>query len=134
VNQPDEELQRRFRSLRDNDRARVPSFRETWDAASRRQPAAPRWRLPPALALAAAAGVVLAVGLVLRGSRDRGSARLLADSTINAQLVAPSITTWTSPTAGLLRTPGVELLGAPPALRASILDRVVPAPVLPRGN
>ena len=119
MKQPDDEFRARFSALRHSDRTGAPSFRETRDAASRRATLAPRWRPTPLLALAAAAGVVLVAGLVLRSARDRD---------------APSITTWTSPTAGLLRTPGVELLGAPPALRASILDRVVPAPVTPRGH
>jgi hypothetical protein len=134
MNQPDDELRGRFRSLRDDERAGAPPFRETWDAASRRMPVAARWRVTPVLTLAAAAGVVLAAGLVLRSVRDRDSARLLADSTVHAPDVVPSITTWTSPTAGLLRSSGSELLAAPPALHASILDRVVPAPVQPRGN
>lgn len=129
----DDELRDRFRLLRDDDRAGAPAFRETWDAAAGRTPTTTPWRLNPVFALAAAAGVLLAVGLAFRAARDRDSARQLADSTVSSPLVAASITTWTSPTAGLLRTSGSELLGTP-SLRTSILDRVVPAPVQPRGN
>jgi hypothetical protein len=134
MNQPHDELRGRFRSLRDDERAGAPPFRETWDVASRRTPVTARWRVTPVLTLTAAAGVVLAVGLVLRSVRDRDSARLLADSTVHAPDAVPSITTWTSPTGGLLRTSGSDLLGSPPALHASILDRVAPAPVQPRGT
>jgi len=135
----DDRLHTHFESLRDDERTHVPTFRETWDAAAERARTTPHVRapiprIPPVLALAAAAGVLLVVGLVLRSVRDRDSARLFADSTIHVPGVAPSITTWTSPTAGLLRTSGSELLAAPPALHASIVDRVVPAPVQPRGN
>lgn len=135
----DDRLHARFESLRDDERTHAPTFRETWDAAAGRVRTPPRMRVPfprvpPILAFAAAAGVLLVVGLVLRSVRDRDSARLLADSTIRATGAAPSIMTWTSPTAGLLRTSGSELLAAPPALHASILDRAVPAPVQPRGN
>lgn len=116
----EDQLRSHFQSLRDGERVHAPPFRAAWDGAARRAVLAPRARIATVLWLTAAAGVVLAVGVTLRQSSDRD--------------LPPSITSWTSPTAGLLRTPGVELLGASPTLRTSILDRVVPAPVQPGGN
>ena len=102
----DRDLQSRFDALRVVDRAVAPEF----DAlvgrpARRRRPIA-------VLAVLAAAAVLLAIGgvrLAMRGVRAERSAAV------------PSILTWRSPTASLLRTPGSDLLFGIPTLQSSVL-------------
>lgn len=123
MNEPrDAELRTRFEQLRDEDHATAPSFRALWGAAELTSRTLRRSRAPALLWLAAAAGVVLAVGVALR--------RLAPPS---GAYVAPAISTWRSPTAGLLRTPGHELLGSL-SIRSSILDGAAPAPVQRKGG
>ena len=107
----DEELRARFHELRDEDRASVPEFRAMVAGAEVRPPAPRRAGGLPAIWLAVAAGVVLAVGLVL-GHSGSPAAEVVT---------VPTISLWTSPTASLLGTPQHELL-APEPLLSSILD------------
>jgi hypothetical protein len=67
--------------------------------------------------LSLAAAIVLAAGLAVRGRRDR--ARI------------PPLSTWRSPTAVFLNTPGIELLQSPDVL-TSVLDRVASTAVQPK--
>jgi hypothetical protein len=83
--------------------------------------------------IAAAASVVLAVGVVLGRSDDGDPARLVADSAFPEANAAATISTWTSPTAGLLRTPGRDLL-APSSIHSSILDGVTGAALQRKGD
>jgi hypothetical protein len=111
MTQIDDELRARFAELREVDEGGggVPSFRSMWNDAERY---APRSRGGLVWAAAAAAGVVLAAGLVLGRTRSR-----------ETETVVPSILTWTSPTASLLHMSNVAIL-TPPSLLSSVLDGV----------
>jgi hypothetical protein len=98
----DRDLTRRFDALRRADRAAAPDF-----GAIVRRPAV-RQRPVAFRAVLVAATIVLAVGgvrLATRRTRDE----------------VPSVLTWRSPTATLLRTPGQGLLHDMPTLRSSLL-------------
>lgn len=113
----DRELQLRFEALRGADARRVPAFGPMRERAERAAQGSSRPRRRwPVLALALAAAMLLAVGLV-REARRRA-------------FVAQPLSTWTSPTAGLLRTPGSAWL-ASSALPPSPLDHLAgtPAPL-----
>jgi hypothetical protein len=107
----DRELRARFDALRAADEHGAPGFGALLAHAARaategrRLPS--RWRLRTSLSIAAA--LLLAVGLV-RWSRRR-------------DFVPQPLSTWTSPTAGLLHTPGSELL-ASSGLLPSVLDQL----------
>jgi hypothetical protein len=131
MNQPgDDELRARFDALRAEERERAPDFRAMRERAATAQVQTPR-RYPALLWLAAAAVVVLAAGLVIRGARTTQPMRLASDS--SAPAVAPGSTRWTSPTAGFLITPGMDVLKAP-SLHSSILDGIASASVVPKGD
>lgn len=110
----DEDLRGRFSALRQQDRRHAPHFREVLDCAEIREAEKAgskqtfRW-------IAAAAFIVVAAGLVVSGVRDRSDERAAAG--------VPAITSWQSPTAGLLQTPSRGLL-APPPLLSSVFDGV----------
>lgn len=122
----DEDLHARFAELRNEDRAHAPAFDALWTRAqlSARRAARPR-ALRVAL-IAAAAGVVLTVGMLLQQSRTRDRRR-------TGSATAATISNWRSPTAGLLHAPGGALL-APPAIFSSILDGATGATVEPQGD
>ncbi len=107
----DEELRARFSELRAGDELSAPRFGAVVEQAARagneRVPAAIRWRIPVALSIAAA--LLLAVSL--------------ARATRRHDFIAPPLSTWTSPTASLLRMPGSNLL-ASPMLGSSALDNL----------
>ncbi len=93
----DDELRARYAELRAADEQSAPDFQKILDRASDSSRATVRryrWLSPLTVSIAAAAVVVAAVGIA-RASR-------------RAAFVAPPLSTWTSPTAGLLRTPGVD--------------------------
>jgi hypothetical protein len=117
----DEEMRARFDSLRRVDEQRAPAFRAILDrpvrAASAGTPFRARWRL--AVALSLAAGVVLVAGLV-RVSRRR-------------DFVAQPLSTWTSPTASLLRTQGAASFATSPLL-PSVLDNLTVTTLQRRGR
>lgn len=116
----DEELRARFESLSAHDRREAPSFAVLTDRATRAaHRARPRraWRLAMAIALAAA--VVLSVGI----------ARIVR----RMSFVPTPLAAWTSPTAGLLKTPGSDLL-ASPALLSSQLDHLTTTLAQREGN
>jgi hypothetical protein len=109
----EKELRENFQRLRDADRNRTPGFARTYEGARRarrRGGAVPRFR--PLVIAAAAAVVIVAVWM----ARPRS----LSPSE------TPAIVTWRAPTDVLLDTPGSELLGAMPALGASVLDKMIP--------
>lgn len=123
----DSEIRARFETLRETEKGGAPEFRaliaraeqagtglEYRPAGGRRRPAA--WF---ALSLATAATIAVVAGLSVRGRLDR--ARL------------PSLSTWRSPTAVFLRTPGAELLQSPDVY-TSVLDRVTLTAVQPKGE
>jgi hypothetical protein len=120
----DDKLREQFDELRGSDQATMPSFRAQWDRAAAVAANAPQRRLlqRTPLLIAAAAVVVIAASVVVRRHADAA----------RAGLAAPSITSWTSPTASLLRTPGAEWLASPSILSSSI-DGALGAPVNHKG-
>jgi anti-sigma factor RsiW len=130
----DDELRARFAALRVEEAMRAPDFRGIRERVSGRARTRPRLRPAVILGLAAAAALVLATGVALHGIRNAALPPLVADSTPSGAGAGPLITTWTSPTAGLLRTSASELLSAPPPIRSSILDGVASAPTKPKGD
>lgn len=117
----DRELRARFDALRAADEHGAPGFGALLARAApaategRRLPS--RWRLRTALSIAAA--LLLAVGLV-RWSRRR-------------DFVPQPLSTWTSPTASLLHTPGPDLL-ASSGLLPSVLDQLTSTPSQRKGK
>lgn len=118
----DEDLRARFAELRDDDRAHAPEFGALWRRAELRAQTTARPRTLRSAWILAAAGIVLTVGILFQRSRE-----------VPARISGATISSWRSPTAGLLRTPGIELL-APPAIFSSILDGAAGAAVQPQGD
>jgi len=114
----DSEIRQRFAQLRESDRESAPGFAQTYARARSRQrwPAAHRPRL---LVISAAAAVVIAGVWLVNARSSSRSTHTPAIATIAA---------WRAPTDVLLRTPGSELLGAMPALGASVLDQMISTP------
>jgi hypothetical protein len=108
------ELRRRFDQLREADRKHTPSFAQTYSTRARRR-SRPKVRVRP-LVIGAAAAVAIAAVLFERGRSSPPPA------------ATPAITTWRAPTDVFLRAPGSELLGAMPALGASVLDKMISTP------
>jgi hypothetical protein len=108
------ELRGHFDQLREADRDHTPSFAQTYSARARLR-LRPRVRMRP-LVIGAAAAVAIAAILF-----ERGRSFPLPTAT-------PAITTWRAPTDVFLRAPGSELLGAMPALGASVLDKMISTP------
>ena len=102
------DLHRRFEALRTEDERNAPGYRSVLDRAPRAASAViragSRRRLVAALAIAAA--IVLAVVLP-RVSRPHG-------------FIPQPLSTWTSPTASLLRTSGPELFASRTLLPSSL--------------
>ena len=93
----DDELRARFRALRAADERDVPGFERARDRPARVASAAARIRFRwLGVALSVAAALLLSAG-VTRAYR-------------RYTFVAQPLSTWKSPTAALLRTPGAELL------------------------
>ena len=109
----DNELRRSFARMRDADREQAPSFAQTWESARTRTRRHVTLGARPVV-IGAAAAVLIVAGW-LEHSRS-----------ISPPAAAPAIGTWRAPTDVLLRTPGIELLGAMPALGASVLDKMIP--------
>ena len=96
----DSELRRRFARMRDADRQRAPSFAQISESARTRTRRRATLRGRPLVIGAVAAVVIAAVWL--------------AGIYLFSVTVTPAIGTWRAPTDVLLRTPGIELLGAMP--------------------
>lgn len=118
---PDDGLRARFDALREADGRRVPAFRAMLGRRAHASPPAalPRRAWLRALVLAAAAAIVLALGLTITPGRG--------------DFAPQPLSTWTSPTASLLRTPGSDLL-ASPGLVASPLDQLITTLAQREGN
>ena len=130
----DEDLRRRFRALRDADRAGAPPFDAlvrgalASGALASDVPASGarvrrRWALAGAVGVATA--VVLYAGITVRRARqaDRWAA------------AGAEIARWRAPTDSLLGVPGRALLTDLPALGTSVLDTIIPLPrPTPRGD
>jgi hypothetical protein len=109
----DSEIRQRFAQLREADQERAPSFAQTYGHARARRSWRATLRSRPLLIGAAAVIVIAAISFAYSRSLSHSAA-------------ASSIATWRAPTDVLLRTPGSELLGAMPALGASVLDTMIP--------
>ena len=101
---PDHELRSQFKKLCEAETADAPDFRNLLDRADRTAPGngrVERRRLSRfALPIAFAAVVIVAAGVASVASVAR-----------RRTAVQVPLSSWISPTAGLLRTPGVGLLG-----------------------
>jgi hypothetical protein len=112
------EIRQRFAQLREDDRESVPGFAQIYGRGRARRRLGATRRVRPLVIGAAAAVLIAAVWLA--------NARSVSRST-----TAPTIATiaaWRAPSDVLLRTPGSELLGAMPALGASVLDKMISTP------
>jgi hypothetical protein len=112
----DDELREHFHALRDAELAAVPSFAEltarpAFVRAARRKRAP--WLLAGGIAALAASAM-----LTLYVQHRREAAWLDA---------ATTIARWQPPTDALLQFPSGVALGEPIALRASVLDSLIPA-------
>jgi hypothetical protein len=118
----DDEIRARFAELRAADETGAPDFADLLNRGSHRRArvstTGTRWTSPLALSLAAAAVIVAAVG-VARVSASR-----------RAGFVAPPLSAWTSPTAALLRTPGIKRT-RPATLMSSLVD-IAASTAIPR--
>ena len=109
-------IRKLFTELRNRDRAQTPDFR-----TMRQRSSAPRRTttlVTRSFLRAAAAVVFLAAGVIMWQRLHRAG--------ISRTATVSSLTSWKSPTAILLRTPGHELLRGVPDLHSSILDRLTP--------
>ncbi len=103
----DDQMRRIFAELRQREQGPVPPFERVWAAAAvrtGRRPSRIRW----AVGSACAAAVVVAVILLHRQSGSDFAA-------------ATQLATWRSPTAGLLRVPGDDILRTVPSVGASLM-------------
>ena len=112
----DNELRARFSAVRDQDSRVAPEFRQLWNDAEKSalthrsvNRSNTRWA-------AVAAAILIAAALLVGKARDLRRDQQTAS--------AQTITTWQSPTAGLLQPPARDLL-APPPLLSSVFDGVV---------
>ena len=112
----DDELRARFSALREDDRGVGPEFRAMWDRAASTALTDRSGIRPNIRWVAVAAAILTAAALIIGKARDFRSEQ-------HASLVAPTITTWQSPTAALLQPPARDLL-APPPLLSSVFDGV----------
>ncbi|HEY8852121.1 MAG TPA: hypothetical protein VIM36_08070, partial [Gemmatimonadaceae bacterium] len=109
------EIRQRFAHLRESDRDSAPGFAQTYARARSRQSRRVIQRVRPLVIAAAAAVVIAAVWIAKPRS-------------FSSRTATESIATWRAPTDVLLRTPGSEVLGAMPALSASVLDKMIQTP------
>ena len=111
----DSEIRQRFAQLREADQGSAPSFARTYGRARARRSLRAILRVRPLVIATAAAVVIAGIGLAYARSLSTSGA-------------TPEIATWRAPTDVLLQTPGSDLLGAMPALGASVLDKMIPIP------
>jgi hypothetical protein len=114
----DTEIHRRFAQLRETDRESVPGFAQIYGRGRARRRLGAMPRAGPLVIGAAAVVLIAAVWIV--------NARSVSRSTTVPTIA--TIAAWRAPTDVLLRTPGSELLGAMPALGASMLDKMILTP------
>lgn len=130
----DDELRERFAELRAADREHAPDFHALWSLAREHAPLVTSSRRPGLITILAAAGFILATGVVFRSMHDAVAPDAIADSARPGLDSPPRIETWRSPTAGFLRAPGDELLHALPTIESSILDGAAPPSTQRKGD
>ncbi|HXO19082.1 MAG TPA: hypothetical protein VOA87_04060 [Thermoanaerobaculia bacterium] len=104
----DRDLEQAFAALRDREREGGPRFARVWAAAADRAASLSRRHRTLRLLPFAAAGAALFAALL--------AAWLIPQSPQRPAGAVPTISQWRPATDFLLRTPGRELLGEPPAL------------------
>ena len=104
----DDQMRRIFAELRQRELGPVPPFEGVWATAAARTGPRPS-RVRGALAWACAAAAIVVAVILLH--RQSGS-----DLAAATQLAA-----WRSPTAGLLRVPGDDILRTVPSVGASLM-------------
>ena len=114
IDHDDDELRATFLQLRDEDAIQAPPFRAPKEHLDLR--AIPARHSSRRTIQLLAAALLLAIGLgVMRDITRRSRAKQLV-----ARNATQSISSWRSPTAGLLRTSGRELLAPSPVLSSVI--------------
>jgi hypothetical protein len=113
----DDELRRRFAQGREAERGHAPHFAQVLGRSRVHRRARERIRVRP-LAFGAAAVAIVA------------TAWLAVFPTASTSPMPPGIADWRAPSDVFLRTPNPELLGAMPALGASVLDTMMPPPYM----
>lgn len=123
----DDETRAHFDDLRAEDSAHAPEFAALWRDAERRASApASSTRVRGMWWAAAASALIAATVLARRGPHEKGTGgAAVADTT-----GVPSITSWTSPTDGLLRM-SQHMIRTSPSILGSVLDGVPTLPVQP---
>jgi hypothetical protein len=122
---PDDEIRSHFDDLRAEDAADAPAFSTLRSNADRQATAPVSGRRPVGVAwwgAAAAAAVIVATVFVRPAERSTAPATVA----ITDSAEYPSIVSWTSPTAGLLRAS--RQIGTPPSVFGSVLDGVTAPP------
>ena len=130
----DDELRERFAALRAADRERAPDFHTFWRMARERAPVGTPLRWPRRIGILAAAGLVLASGILFRSTHDSAAPEAIAHAAKPALDSTPNIGAWRSPTAEFLHAPGDELLHATPLIESSILDGAAPPSTHRKGD
>jgi hypothetical protein len=116
----DDELRAHFEALRAEDRGRAPDFRAMLDRAQSAR-SARRRRAVPLVWIAAAAGIMLTLGIAVRENRQQGVKPHDVSAGSFGGGDTLSISRWKSPTASLLHTSGSEVLASSKIL-SSVLD------------
>jgi hypothetical protein len=116
----DDELHAHFETLRQADRSQPPDFRTMLDRAQSTDSPARR-RAFPLVWMAAAAVIVLTVGIAVRETRQHGAGPYDGSTGSFGGGDTVSISNWKSPTASLLHTSGSDVLASSKIL-SSVLD------------
>lgn len=123
--QDDQDLRRRFATLRERETRAVPGFADLWQSARAHGEA----RAPRRLAVAVAvAGGVFALLLAIVAHHPSPAPSPRAET-----ITAPSLGGWRAPTDFLLRTPALEVLTTVPAL-GKATPPPVPSPSIERSH
>jgi hypothetical protein len=118
----DDEMRAQFDDLRAEDKSHAPEFSALLSGVAQHVNE-PRRRTRAVWWFAAAASALVAATLVVQRVRQRD---VILDSAL-AHTIPSSITSWTSPTGGLLRTSQQTTITSP-SIRRSVLDGVVAPP------